>query len=152
MMFIGWLSNWMRTDAKAAMLIIFILYVLPGMNLKFAVVDSFTRSAFGNGGAPRGLDGDTIEAINFGTLSWYQSDIVRTSSSSYWPLYGSFGSCTIRAPVSIRFESSIGCLCLPLKPSGYCPLLWEWYQYVPGLSSCFLCQLQSNLIIVASLL
>jgi hypothetical protein len=30
---------------------------------------------------------------------WYQSEVVRIISSSYWDAYGSFGSCTMRGPV-----------------------------------------------------
>lgn len=75
------------------------------------------RAAFGTGSAPVGLAILMNDRIKLGISSWYQSERVSTISSSYWFLYGDFGSWIINAPRS---------------PSGYWPGECEWYQYVPG--------------------
>ena len=83
--------------------------VFPGSILTVRFWVSFMRAALGTGSAPVGLAYEMNQLRSWDGISWYQSENVRTTSSSYWSLCGESGSSMINGP---------------RRPSGYCPLIW----------------------------
>ena len=97
-----------------------IIYVFPGCTATVTFCESLIKADFGTGSAPVGFVTLRNDWRSFLIGSWYQSENESTISSSYLSLKGPSKSCTTSGA---------------RRPSGYCPRVWEWNQYVPGWST-----------------
>lgn len=80
-----WSPNVNNVDAKAAIEIMRILYVLPGVKLRFAGVEaSCKRSESRIGGANCVFEVFRSWVMKVGISVWYQSDVVRIISELNW--------------------------------------------------------------------